>query len=396
MNENKFDLLAFFSLLYKWRKFLLIQVIIISVVAVTLALIIPKKYSASATMLSPGSQSLISSILPLNMTRGLSGILGESGLSPNGDQTNTIMAILYSTQLAEKTINEFGLAERFGTTTFEETIKEFTQRYVVEITEETTIKLTVNFETELFHPQENEEEVKNLVYQVCLFMVEELDSIYSNFGTEKARYERIVIERRYEQNKSDIIDLENEFKEFSETTGVIALPEQIQASILAIADLESRIKIEEVQLEIAENTFTPNSMEVQKRESIIKELKKQLNSMVSLSDSSTSISNVFPNYKETPELALKYSRLRRELAVQNLVYEFLTQQYEQLKIQEAKDTPSLQFVDSPRIPQKRSAPTRSIFVILIVLCGGLLSLLYIFSYAFLIPNIKSFAKKITT
>lgn len=396
MSDNKFDLLAFFSLLYKWRKFLLIQAIIISIVAVGLALIVPKKYSASATMLSPDSQSLLGSILPMNMTRGLSGVLGQAGLSPNGDETNTIMAILYSAQLAEKTITKFDLAERFNAKTFEESLEAFKKVYSVELTEEATIKLVVNFETDIFHPEKNEEEIKNLVYQVCSYMTDELDTIYNTLGTEKARYERIVIERRYEQNKEDIRILEKKFKEFSETTGIIALPEQIEASILAIADLESRIKIEEVQLEIAENTFTAGSKEIQNRRYMIEQLKSQLNSMIYQENSDKSLSNVFPAYKETPELALEYTRLQRELAVQGIVYEFLTQQYEQLKLQEAKDTPNLQFIDSPRIPEKRSAPTRSIFVIMFVLTGGLLSLLYIFSYTYLFPNFKIFMKKITS
>lgn len=396
MNENKFDLLAFFSLLYKWRKFLIIQAIIISIVAITLALIIPKKFSASATMLSPDSQSLLGSILPMNMTRGLSGVLGQAGLSPNGDETNTIMAIIYSTQLAEKTINKFNLAERFGATTFEEALESFKQLYVVELTEEATIKLTLHLETDIFHPEENEKEVKNLVYEITKYMIDELDSIYNNLGTEKARYERIVIERRYDQNKEDLRNLENQLKEFSDSTGVIALPEQIQASIMAIADLESRIKIEEVQLQIAKNTFTKGSQEIQNREFIINKLTSQLDEMLAKNDSESSFSNVFPSLKKAPELALEYSRLRRELAVQNIVYEFLTQQFEQLKLQETKDTPNLQFIDSPRVPEKRTAPTRSIFVILVALSGGLLSLLYIFAHTYLFPNIKTFANKVTS
>jgi uncharacterized protein involved in exopolysaccharide biosynthesis len=80
--------------------------------------------------------------------------------------------------------------------------------------------------------------------------------------------------------------------------------------------------------------------------------------------------------------------------VQNLIYEFLTQQVEQLRLQEAKDTPSIQFVDLPQIPTKRSAPTRSILTTGLFLAGILLAVAYVIINAFYFDRFAEFYERV--
>jgi hypothetical protein len=86
---------------------------------------------------------------------------------------------------------------------------------------------------------------------------------------------------------------------------------------------------------------------------------------------------------EVPSVGLELARLTRELKIQEAIFEMLTQQYEQAKIQEAKDTPTVQVLDRAVPPEKRSRPKRKI----IVLVAGFLSLfastLYVFSREYL-------------
>jgi len=56
--------------------------------------------------------------------------------------------------------------------------------------------------------------------------------------------------------------------------------------------------------------------------------------------------------------------------IQEVIFELLTQQYEQAKLQEAKDTPTVQVLDSAVPPVKKSRPNRKA----IVLMAGALSL----------------------
>ena len=66
--------------------------------------------------------------------------------------------------------------------------------------------------------------------------------------------------------------------------------------------------------------------------------------------------NLFPNLSEIPELAIQLYRLKREVEIQNNLFTFLTQQYEEAKIQEVKNTPTIQILDIAVEPEKKIKP----------------------------------------
>ena len=51
------------------------------------------------------------------------------------------------------------------------------------------------------------------------------------------------------------------------------------------------------------------------------------------------------------------------MKIQEAIFELLTQQYEQAKIMEQKDTPTVQFLDIASPPEKRSFPRRTFIVV---------------------------------
>ena len=80
---------------------------------------------------------------------------------------------------------------------------------------------------------------------------------------------------------------------------------------------------------------------------------------------------------EVPDLEIELMRLEREVEIQSKLYAFLTQQYEESKIQEARDTPTIQILDGANIPIKRHQPKRTLMVIGYSLIAFILSSLYI-------------------
>lgn len=370
--ENSFNLIKFLGILYAKRKFLITQFVVASVLSLALAFVVPLTYTSTAVIVNPGQFSALNSVLPMGMTKGLSGIIGSS--LDQGGETSTVIAILNSRNLSEMTIREFDLMERFGKKTIEDALITFNEHKNIELTEENTVVFSVNFKTELFPTGEDKQEVSELSYQVANFMVTQLDLIYTGLGTQKARYERETIEKRYLQNQDELFSAEEELKEFSERSGIIEIEAQAEEAISAIATLESRLNIERIKLSISENFLTDNNPKVVEQRYLVQELEKQLRDY-STGDSSA-YSSIFPALAEAPELGTTYLRLLREVEVQSLIYEFLTQQYEQLKLQEAKDTPSIQYIDTPQLPTKKSAPKRSLMVIGLVFASTIFSVIY--------------------
>lgn len=370
MSKN-LSLINILKELLRWKKFLLINFFITVIFAVSIALILPLEFKSTASILPPSQSNILSSILPSNLTKGLTGALGSGAFDQDGE-TNKIISILNSRTLREKIIYEFDLMEKFESPTIEDALETLSEKISTEITDEGLIYIVVKDKTEFFHFEEDELETKTFVKVLNDYIISELDNTYTKIGIQKASYERQEIEKRYEQNKNEIRDLENKIKNFSASTGIISFPEQTQALIEVIADLETKKIAEEIKLSILKNEFESSS-EISNTEFLINELNRNINLLKTDGSSGDSL-KVLPPFSMTPEYGLQFARLQREYEVQIIIYEFLTQQYEQTKLQETKDTPSLQLIDLPSTPTKRSAPTRSIIVIAIVFLSCVVTL----------------------
>ncbi len=84
-----------------------------------------------------------------------------------------------------------------------------------------------------------------------------------------------------------------------------------------------------------------------------------------------------------PEVSLEYARLLRNVKVQEAVYELLTQQYEQAKIMEVKDTPTVEILDKASPPEKKSYPKRSGIVLFCAVMSLLTSIILAFFFEYL-------------
>ena len=305
------------------------------------------------------------------MTQGLGGAIGALTGS-SGDSSNRILAILNSRKLAELVVNEFDLERRFKTKTIEDAIDVYYEITSFEINQELMISMSVEMETDYFHPEENEEEIRNLVYNICSYLVDYLDSRYTELQTENARFQRITLEKRFEQNKAELEYIQNKAKDFALENNIISLPDQLTAVVETAGALEAEIVQKKIQLNSIKDFRSDGSSEVALLETSIKEMENSLRELYSSEFNEDRLS-VLPLINDSAELLLNYAKIEQERTVQTLLFQFLIQQVEQLKIQEAKETPSIQFIDTPRIPDRRSKPSRALLAIIIFSVGMVLS-----------------------
>ena len=178
--------------------------------------------------------------------------------------------------------------------------------------------------------------------------------------------------------EKDLKKAEDSLKEFQENHKMVALPEQTLAAIEAAAALKAQMLSNEVKLGVmlgALNTNHPDIENIKKENS---ELSKKMNEL----EYGTNVigykkSNLFPVLADVPELGVELVRLKREVEIQNTLFVFLTQQYEEAKIKEAKDTPTVQILDYPQIPQLKSAPKRVLILIFCIIITFFVNILFI-------------------
>jgi len=190
--------------------------------------------------------------------------------------------------------------------------------------------------------------------------IDELQKKSLQLNLTKAGAERSFLEKRLTVVRQDLKNAEDEMKSFQEKNKTIKADSQAAAAIEGIARLRAELVTKEVQLAALRNSMTDESAEVSAMLAGISRLKKQLNSMSGTGEGG----GVIPSVGNAPSIGMEYIRRLRELKTQEALFEQLTKQFELAKINEARDSSSLQVLDEAVPPLRKSGPKRSLIVIL--------------------------------
>jgi uncharacterized protein involved in exopolysaccharide biosynthesis len=78
----------------------------------------------------------------------------------------------------------------------------------------------------------------------------------------------------------------------------------------------------------------------------------------------------------------EYLRLRRDISIQSEVFRFITTKYEESKLREAQDIPTIMILDLPQVPDLRTAPRRAFMVITVGIFITVLAVILVFVFDF--------------
>ena len=358
---------------YKWK--IVINFLIVSIIAVGISYIIPKTYLASATILpatsdiqNMGLSSLLSDIPDIG---GLSSLM--AGL---GSEGTALVAVLNSRSLKDSLIKKFNLQSYYKTKTMLETRKALERDISYELTEEGTIKIYARAKTKYFSFGDGDNEARSHCYKMADYILNLLDNINKKLRAESAKNQREFIEKRYLQNKKDLQTIENQFRSFQKRTQIIALEEQTKATIEVIAQVKAMIVAKEVEIEQLKQKLSPEHSSLINARKDLFGLQIKYDNLIEGTEKGSP--DIFPSINSLPDVGLEYLRLYRDLTIQEKIQEIIVPMYEQAKIQEAKDTPSLQIIDHAVVPDKKLKPKRAFIVLFAGFAGILASLIFIY------------------
>ena len=349
--------------------------------AVIFSLIIPEHYRGQTTILPPLEEDGLSSFASLVSDLPLNAL----GLGTGPDQTTLFLATLKSRTIMEAVAREFHLMEHYKKKNMEETVKALRKNVSIHLDDEGTITLSAIAKTSWFpfFNRSKRDEARALSRDMANFFIEELDEVNRRLKTERASNTRIFIEKRYQENIADLHQAEESLKNYQIQYGTIALPEQTQATIAAATEIKAQIIAKEVEIGVLQRSVGPTHSELIKAQNELTELEKKYNEFESRQGSLLDHDryeiekDLFLPLNDLPDLGLQYIRLYREVVLQETIMEFLLPQYEQAKIQEVKDTPSLQVLDKAVTPIRKHRPKRAIIVVFFSFLSLILSSAYV-------------------
>ena len=310
----------------RWRIYAGI-VGIAMVLAAGISLLLPSWYRAKSTLLPPTETSESGFGM-------LSGMIQSNALSTLGFKTTSTPSdvfgeILKSRLLSEAAINKFGYSKLYKKKGMDRTVKEFQRHLAVKVNAAGI--LDVSFEDR--DPQR--------AADVTNFLVSGLD--HFNVETYKTRGKRLrqFLEGRVSEVQGQLVAAEDKLLEYERKNRVVSNNDPEAGK--GVADILAQKFSLETQRAYVSSYSSPGSAELV---SIDRQL-EALNSEIG----------------KLPEVKLEGARLVLDVEVQRKLLVLIQGQYEDARMQETRDTPTVTVLDAAAVPEMKVRPVRSLIVL---------------------------------
>ena len=349
----------------RYKKKILISSLIIFIGAVVVYFfVLDLIYLSTATVKSSGK----SSGLLGSLTEGLPDIGGLDDIGLGGGKSIKELAsyeeILISRKCLEPLIVKFGLMEREDYRFMEDAVKDFRESKLQIKIEKLAGVMTISVLDK--DPVAAKEMVEFLLYQ--------LNKINIEVSVLDAKNNREFIEKRYHLVLEDLTKAEDSLKSFQLIYGV-APDLQIKAAAQSVFTLEAELKAEEVKLDVLKKILSSDQPEVKTQEAKVNSLRSKISGI----QTSTDLSD-FLRLGNSPQIAMEFLRLQRDVEIQTKILTFVLPIYEQAKIEEKRETPTIIILDTPYIAERKTKPKRLTMVVLLTIVGFVSSIGFFVAY----------------
>jgi uncharacterized protein involved in exopolysaccharide biosynthesis len=354
MEKREFDFFELIRLIIRNRKFIIIFVAVVSVAAVIYSLVTPQIWRSTATFYVIGDQT---SSLPFNI-EGLSGL--TAGLMGTTNSQNAINAVIAmnSRQFSEKVIRHFNLIDYYKITT-KDSLKAMDS--ALKMLHTKTMKIGSDPETGLVTVSADTKD-KKLSRDIVNYYLQQLDIYNREEKITRGKMNREFLEARVNETRAEIDSLLLALKDFQQRHNAVDIEAQTSSLIKSYSDIIATKMSTDIELELARKNYAENSPIVLELKDRSEALAKQIRQLEAGKEP------LKPRYLidigSLPDLATQYAQLKMNLEIKSKVYEFLYPQYEAAKLEELKDLPTLDILDTPREAGLRVKPKRAVMCII--------------------------------
>jgi uncharacterized protein involved in exopolysaccharide biosynthesis len=339
---------------------------VFALLAIAISLLLPKRYTATVTLLPPQQNASLSSALG-GQLGGLAALAG-GGIRLNYNPNDAIVGMLRSRTVEDAMVQRFGLMQEYRARYTSDARKKFEHRATVDGSgKDNLIRISVV------------DADPNRAAELANGYVEQFRDLSQHLAITEASQRRLFFERELEQSKDRLADAEEALMRTEQTTGVIQLDSQARALIESAAALRAQITAREVQIQGMQTYATGENAQLVQAQRELEVLRAQLAKLVG-TDDSTDGGLIVPKGL-VPEAGMEYVRRLRDVKYNETVFEILARQFEAAKLDEAKEGAIIQVVDPAIPPDKRSFPKRSLIVIGATVLGFFFAVVFVLAHA---------------
>lgn len=364
--DDSVDLLDLALVLAARKWFIFLSSFLAALFTAIVVLIMPVTYTATTTMLPPQQEQSSASMM-LGQLGGLASLAaggggGAASMLGLKNPDDLYIGLLQSDTIVDRIVQRFDLMQIYKAKKLSDARKGLTSRTKILSDKSSLIIISVQD-----HDAKRAAAIANAY-------VEGLHNLMSHLAVTSAAQRRMFFEQQVEGAKNKLADAEVALEQTELKTGIIQPQGQAQAVIATIMQLRAQISAREVELGALRTSATDQNPEVITLQSQIAALRAQLADFEKGHPGSAMIAgNVLTPTSQVPAASLEYLRHMRDVRYQETLFEFMTQQYEMAKVDEAKQSQIIQVVDPALVPDRRSWPMRTLLTLLAFILGAMFS-----------------------
>jgi uncharacterized protein involved in exopolysaccharide biosynthesis len=238
-------------------------------------------------------------------------------------------------------------------------------------------RLTVRVETDGMITLEAIARDADLAAQIANCVASELNVLNLTLESRKSSYQVDFLTGRLHETETELQRALAELRAFQEKHMAISLDLQSAALIENLAQQKARLTAAEIEIGLLERSLHPDHPDLINQRILANEIRHKLDEIErgAGTRSDSVLSAVDIPLDQIPELSLRFSVLKRNVRIQELIYELLAQQLEISRIQERRDTPVVNVLDFARPAAQPFRPRRVATVVAAFLISLAMSVL---------------------
>ena len=342
-----------------------------AIAALIVSLLLPRRYTATASLLTPQQNSSLSAQLASQF-----GALGPVAALASGgggsllrNPNDIYVGMLRSQTVEDAMVEHFGLMQEYHKEYLSDARKAFEKHATVDGSgKDGLIRISVD----------DQEPVRAAA--LANGYVDQFRALSQNLAITEAQRRRLFFENQLKQANQDLGDAEQALKATEQKTGVIQLDSQTRALIESAAASRAQIATKEMQIQGMQTYANGENAPLNEAEQELASLRAQL---ARLGGNAANPDSIIVPKGQMTEAALEYIRRVRDVKYYETIFEVLARQFELSKLDEAREGAIIQVVDPAIPPDKKSFPKRAEIVMVATAVGVLLGLFSAFMLAIL-------------
>ncbi len=346
MENKEINILDYLYLMYKARKYIIWNFVIVCFLAAVVSLILPKYYKSSAILLPPSDTedafgfSDALAALPVNIR-----------LGSQGSPSDVFIGIMKSQTIAISIIERFNLVDVYGVPDRDRAVDQLKSLTSVKLTKEGLVQIEVEDKDRM-----RAAAIANMYWTM-------LDSLNQTISQRSARERADFLEQQIHEYEVALKQAELELKEYQLKTKALSPYQQQQLTISVTAELEMDIMKNETLLkEYRYKSFSDTHPLVKEVLNTIKIREEQLHNM-RFGSPKNSRESLFVPLQEVPDITLQYAKLMRRVEILGQLEQLLRQQYEESRIEQKNPTSTINILDRAKPAIRKFRPKRMFIVI---------------------------------